>query len=246
MRVATFRALRNRGMTIERAAEASRDITVNFAKGGEDKAFMNAWFLFYNASLQGSMALFNAAVRSKRVRKFWAGLIVYGFLNDQLIALTSDDKDEDGISDYDELSQYELEHNLIIPNFGLDFAEDNFIKIPLAYGLNMAVNTGRSLSRAFRGEYTAGEATNSILATATEMINPLGGTESFLNFVAPTVADPFVSLYINKDYKGDPITKDSPTFTSRPLPDAHSHWNTTGEIPKSIAQYINDLSLIHI
>ena len=59
------------------------------------------------------------------------------------------------------------------------------------------------------------------------MINPLGGTESFLNFVAPTVADPFVSLYINKDYKGDPITKDSPTFTSRPLPDAHSHWNTT-------------------
>ena len=181
VRVATFRALRNRGMTIERAAEASRDITVNFAKGGEDKAFMNAWFLFYNASLQGSMALFNAAVRSKRVRKFWAGLIVYGFLNDQLIALTSDDKDEDGISDYDELSQYELEHNLIIPNFGLDFAEDNFIKIPLAYGLNMAVNTGRSLSRAFRGEYTAGEATNSILATATEMINPLGGTESFLN-----------------------------------------------------------------
>ena len=242
VRVATFRALRNRGMSIERAAEASRDITVNFAKGGEDKAFMNAWFLFYNASLQGSMALFNAAVRSKRVQKFWAGLFVYGFLNDQLIALFAEDEDEDGISDYDELSRYELEHNLIIPNFGLDFMEDRFIKIPLAYGLNMAVNTGRALSRAFRGEYTAGEATESILATATEMINPLGGTESFLNFVAPTVADPFVSLYINKDYKGDPITKDSPTFTSRPLPDAHSHWNTTGEIPKSIAQFINDLS----
>ena len=242
VRVATFRALRNRGMSIERAAEASRDITVNFAKGGEDKAFMNAWFLFYNASLQGSMALFNAAVRSKRVQKFWAGLFVYGFLNDQLIALFAEDEDEDGISDYDELSRYELEHNLIIPNFGLDFMEDRFIKIPLAYGLNMAVNTGRALSRAFRGEYTAGEATESILATATEMINPLGGTESFLNFVSPTVADPFVSLYINKDYKGDPITKDSPTFTSRPLPDAHSHWNTTGEIPKSIAQFINDLS----
>ena len=114
------------------------------------------------------------------------------------------------------------------------------LKIPLAYGLNMAVNTGRALSRAARGEYTVGEATNSITRTATEMINPLGGTESFLNFVAPTVADPFVSLYINKDYKGDPIVKESPIFASRPTPDAHSHWNTTGEIPKAIAKSLND------
>ena len=237
VRVATFRALRNRGMSIERAAEASRDITVNFAKGGEDKTFMNAWFLFYNASLQGSMALFNAAVKSPTVRKFWGGMIVYGILQDQVMAMLSGDEDEDGILDYDELSTYELEHNLILPIKW----DDKMVKIPLAYGLNMAVNTGRSLSRLARGEYTAGEATNSILATLTEMVNPLGGTESFVNFLAPTVADPFVSLYINKDYKGDPITKDSPTFASVPTPDSHSHWNTTGEIPKAIAQTLNKL-----
>jgi hypothetical protein len=241
VRVATFRALRNRGMTLERAAEAARDITVNFAKGGEDKGFMNAWFLFYNASLQGSMALFNAAVKSKRVQKFWAGLFVYGILQDQLNALASGDEDEDGILDYDELSTYELEHNLILPIDWLTGTGDKMIKIPLGYGLNMAVNTGRALSRAARGEYTAGEATNTILATLTEMVNPLGGTESFLNFVSPTVADPFVSLYINKDYKGDPITKDSPTFASVPTPDSHSHWNTTGEIPKAIAKTLNEL-----
>ena len=240
VRVATFRALRNRGMTIERAAEAARDITVNFAKGGTDKAFMNAWFLFYNASLQGSMALFNAAVRSKRVRKFWGGLIVYGILQDQINALLSGDEDDNGILDYDQLSPYELEHNLILPVDWITGSGDKMLKIPLAYGLNMAVNTGRALSRAARGEYTVGEATNSITRTATEMINPLGGTESFLNFVAPTVADPFVSLYINKDYKGDPIVKESPIFASRPTPDAHSHWNTTGEIPKAIAKSLND------
>ena len=50
---------------------------------------------------------------------------------------------------------------------------DKMLKIPLGYGLNMAVNTGRALSRLARGEYTAGEATNTILATMTEMINPL-------------------------------------------------------------------------
>jgi hypothetical protein len=187
------------------------------------------------------MALFNAAVKSKRVQKFWAGLFVYGILQDQLNALASGDEDEDGILDYDELSTYELEHNLILPIDWLTGTGDKMIKIPLGYGLNMAVNTGRALSRAARGEYTAGEATNTILATLTEMVNPLGGTESFLNFVSPTVADPFVSLYINKDYKGDPITKDSPTFASVPTPDSHSHWNTTGEIPKAIAKTLNEL-----
>lgn len=77
------------------------------------------------------------------------------------------------------------------------------------------------------------------------MVNPLGGTESFLNFVSPTVADPFVSLYINKDYKGDPITKDSPTFASVPTPDSHSHWNTTGEIPQAIAKTLNELGVMN-
>ena len=242
VRVATFRALRNRGITLERAAEAARDITVNFAKGGEQKALMNAWFLFYNASLQGSMALFNAAVKSKKVRKFWAGMIVYGILQDQVNAMLSGDEDEDGILDYDELSTYELEHNLIFPIDWLTGSGDKMVKIPLGYGLNMAVNTGRALSRLARGEYTAGEATNTILATMTEMINPLGGTESLVNFAAPTIADPFVSLYINKDYKGDPITKDSPTFASVPTPDSHSHWSTTGEIPKAIVQAINNIT----
>ena len=63
IRVATYKALLDRlgegGK--ERAAQAARNVTVNFAKGGEYKTFMNSMYLFYNAALQGSFAMLNAA-----------------------------------------------------------------------------------------------------------------------------------------------------------------------------------------
>ena len=237
VRVATFKALRERGMTATQAAQAARNVTVNFAKGGENKVAMNSLYLFYNASLQGSMALINAAIRSPKVRKLWGGMVVYGIFQDQINSLFSGDEDGDGIKDYDELPRYILEHNLIIPTFGL--AEDKFLSIPLGYGLNMAVNFGRALSRTQRGEYTAGEATRTIVGTAVESLSPIGAFDHFLTFASPTVADPFISLYINEDYKGDPIYKESPTFASVPKPNSQQYWSNTGRIPKFIADQLN-------
>ena len=240
VRVSVFTSLTKRGVSPARAAQAARNVTVNFAKGGENKTLMNSWYLFYNASLQGSMALINAATKSKKVRKVWAGLVVYGIMQDQINSLLSDDEDEDGIKDYDELPRYVLEHNLILPTFGL--AGDKFVMIPLSYGLNLGVNFGRSLSRAARGEYTSGEASRSIFGTAFESISPFGGFDNIYNLTAPTVLDPFVSLAINEDYKGDPIYKESPTFSSRPTPDSQSYWSNTSSISKAIADNINSLT----
>jgi hypothetical protein len=242
VRVATFDALRKRGYSDQRAAQAARNVTVNFAKGGEEKVWMNSLYLFYNASLQGSMALANAAVRSPKVRKLWGGLVVYGFLQDYLIGAMSDDEDGDGKSDYDELSDYTLEHNLIIPNPFAGTVGGKFIKIPLAYGLNMAVNTGRSMSRVMRGEYTAGQAAESITGTLLETLNPLGsGIEDYENILAPTVVDPFVSLMVNKDYKGDPIYKSGSTFGLQ-QPDSQMYWNSTSPVSRVIANQLNSLT----
>jgi len=58
----------------------------------------------------------------------------------------------------------------------------------------------------------------------------------------PTVLDPFVSLAINEDYKGDPIYKESPTFSSRPTPDSQAYWSNTSSIAKGIADNINSLT----
>ena len=46
VRVATYKALIDRGYSRERAAQAAGSVTVNFSKGGEYRSLMNAWYLF--------------------------------------------------------------------------------------------------------------------------------------------------------------------------------------------------------
>ena len=57
IRLATFKTLVDRGISDARAAQIARNVTVNFSKGGQNKTFLNSWYLFYNASIQGSFAL---------------------------------------------------------------------------------------------------------------------------------------------------------------------------------------------
>jgi len=238
IRVATFKALAPR-IGEERAAFAARNVSVDFAKGGEYKSLMNSMYLFYNASLQGTFALLSAATRSGKVRNIWVGIMVAGILQDQLNAALSDE-DEDGQLVYDKVPDYVLEHNLIFPDpFGI--TDRSHIAIPMPYGLNMAVNTGRALSRAMRGGYTAGEAGSSILGTAVDVVNPLGGTESFGNFVAPTIADPFIDLVENEDFARKPIYKETSPFDPTPPPNSQLYWSTTSPSAKWIAQALNSI-----
>ena len=245
VRVATYDALLKRGFSRARAAQAARNITVNFAKAGEERAIANALYLFYNASVQGSFALYNAMIRSPRVRKIWGGMILYGILQDQFLAAISNDEDEDGIPDYDELSDYTLEHNLMMTTFGL--SDDKYIKIPLGYGINSAVNLGRALSRTQRGEYTVGQASNSIFGTLLESISPIGGVNDFDEVgdyaivASPTVIEPVTSLLVNRDFDGSPIFKEGSQFGLQ-KPASQRHWTTTSTPSKIISRTINDLT----
>ena len=239
MRVATFKTLVEKGFSDARAAQAARNVTVNFAKTGEYGRILNSMYLFYNASIQGTFAALQAASKSRKVRAMWAGLIAYGLMQDQLAALFGEE-DEDGNLIYDKIPDYTLEHNLVLPDL-VGVTDRSFITIPFPYGFNMAFNTGRSLSRWSRGAYTAGEAANSMEGTLYEIINPLGGTESFLNFVAPTVADPFISVAQNFDYAGRPIYKEPSQFGIG-KPDSQLYWNSTTNTAKFIAEKANELT----
>ena len=249
VRVATYKALLDRGFTKERAAQAARNVTVNFAKGGEYKTFMNSMFLFYNASLQGSFALLNAALRSGKVRKLWVNAVIIGLLLDQLNSIISDD-DEDGQEIYDKIPDYVLEKNLVLLDpFGILPSERGYFKIPLPYGLNMAVNMGRSLSRAGRGGYTPSEATSTLVGTIIDTLNPIGDTpripfidkdfefQDILTTVSPTVTDPVVQYLTNSDYARKPIYKEPSSF-GVPAPESQIHWNTTSPSAVFLANFL--------
>ena len=238
VRVATYKALLDRGYSRERAAQAAGSVTVNFSKGGEYRSLMNAWYLFYNASLQGSFALLNAATRSKRVQQIWMGVIAAGVLQDQLNSIISDEE-EDGKLTYDKIPEYVLEHNLIIMN---PFSERGYISIPMPYGLNMAHNVGRAMSQLARGGTDLQGAGNSIVGTTIDTLSPIGGIWDYGidNAVAPTIADPFIDVISNQDFTGKPVFKEG--FPGDRTPSSQLYWSTTSPSAKWIADNVNSLT----
>lgn len=240
IRVSAYKALLDRGYTRQRAAQAARNLTVNFAKGGDYRQFMNAWSLFYNASLQGSFALLNAAVRSKRVQKMWLGIMAAGILQDQLNAMLSDD-DDDGRKIYDKIPDHILERNFILPDF-LNLTDRSYISIPMPYGLNMAHNLGRATSAALRGARDPGDTAGQIAMNIVDTVNPLGGTESFFNLIAPTVADPLVDIVENRDFADKPIYKEGLPFDKTPAPSSQQYWSTTSPSAVWISNMLNEMT----
>lgn len=242
VRLAAYKTAREAGVSRKQAAFLAKNLTVNFNKGGEWKSLMNSLYLFYNASLQGTMVLVNG-LRSKRVQKIVGGVVLAGATQDMINRLMSGDNDDNGILDYDEIPDYVLEHNLVFMDpFGL-VGENGYIAIPMPYGFNAFYNAGRGMAAVLGGSqrWTPGKTATSIASTFVNAFNPLGGTESFLNFVSPTIIDPIVDLYENRDFAGRAIVPERPGF-GVPTPQSQLYWNSTAAPFKWVAEELNSLT----
>jgi hypothetical protein len=227
-RLSVYKNLVEAGLSRERAAQAAKNLTVNFDKRGEYGPFLNSLYLFYNASVQGTLSMMMAASRSKKVRKVIGGIVVVGVMQDMINSLMSDD-DDDGKKIYDKIPDYKLETNMIIMDpFGI--TENGYYAIPLPYGFNAFYNMGRSISRNLRGEYKTSEALTSMGSTFIDAFNPIGGS--------PTVLDPVVALAINQDFTGRRIYPE-PFPGSVPKADSQMYWSTTSPMFKSTADFLN-------
>lgn len=239
-RVSLFRALRDRGISRERAAMAAKNITVNFNQGGRNKGVMNALYMFYNASIQGTFAMMNGFARSKRVRRIFGGLFLAGVMQDALMSALSPE-DEDGELVYDKIPDWILEHRMVFPDiFGM--SERGYFSIPMPYGFNAIFNMGRATTRLARGSYSVGDWLGSGVMGTVDAFNPVAGTENLINFLAPTFADPLVDLYAtNENFMGREIYPENSGFgPDRP---AHTlYWNGTWTPYVSVAEWLSRLS----
>lgn len=237
VRLSVYKNLVEAGASRQKAAFIAKNITVNFDQRGEFGPVMNSLYLFYNASVQGTMTLLTAAARSKKVRRALGGLFLFGLIQDQINSMMSE-KGEDDEPLYDKLPDYKLENNIVLMDpFGL--TDKGYIAIPLAYGANSFVNLGRAMSRNLRGGYTTSEAATSMVTTFIDAFNPVGGTESFLNFVVPTALDPVVALSMNLDYSGRRIYPEA--FPgSIPKANSQTYFSSTSPAAISVAQFLNE------
>lgn len=242
VRLSAYVNLRRAGAPPAKAAQAALNLTVNFNRKGTWGTALNSAYLFYNATVQGNLRIAQALLRSQRVRKMVAGIVAAGFMADMMNAMMAPDDDDDDNSYDRDIPEWVKQTNMVVM-----LGKGEAIKVPMPYGYNWFWNVGRNISAATRRQMGIGtgkkplEAAADIGISLIDTFNPLGGSESLASFVSPTIADPFVAWGRNEDFAGRPIRPENPTFGTG-QPDSQMYWNSTGEIPKFVADKMNRLT----
>lgn len=233
VRLAAYRAAREAGVDQDKAASIAKNLTVNFNRRGTFGPALNAAYLFYNASVQGSVTLFLAA-KHRKVQKVLAGIAVAGALNEFLNMMLSDD-DDDGESFYDKIPSYEKSRNMIVMTSG-----STYIKIPLAYGYGAIWEAGRTASEIYRrGGDKWQESAGNLVTTIVDSFNPVGGTDNIINFFAPTILDPLVDIELNKDFSGKPILPNQSPYDVEE-PDAQRYFGSVGTHWREVTDFLTN------
>jgi hypothetical protein len=251
-RLSAYANLRRKGVPKERAASIARNLTVNFNRRGEWGPYLNAAYLFYNASLQGSVTMVKALARSRKVQAIAAGGILLGALQDILNHALSPDDDDTGENRWDaKIGEWTKDHNLVFMNPWAD-SDDIMVafKLPLPYGYNIFPMIGRRISETLRGKEgaTAGRSSAQVVAGAFDSFSPVGsgstlfdGWEGFVRGVSPTLMQPMVEIAVNMDYKGDPIQKSKEQY-GRPIPEHMRGFKNTGPVAAWVTKQLAEMT----
>lgn len=195
VRLAAFKAAMDEGKPAREAGSIAKNLTVNFNRKGELAPTLGALYIFFNASVQGTVRMAQA-LQSRKLQAVAAGMFMASFL---LAALQMDaDEDDDGRADLEQVPAWQRGRNLIF--MGEDGA---YGKMPLPLGWNVFSMLGTeaaimTMSKS-REAYAAG-AWNMLRGTV-EMFNPVGD-------FTPSVMTPFFQIARNETAFGGPIYPD--------------------------------------
>ena len=234
VRLAAFQAARKQGLSAQRAASIAKNITVNFNRKGNLSPAINAWFMFFNAAVQGSATLVNAAIKSPKARAVLGGMALTGFLLDTV------NREVMG-EEYDMIPDFEKSHNAIFST-----GDGSYVKVPYPLGLNAIFNIGRLTSEGISGtshkkpiEYGL-----SMAASVLDSFNPMGSVGGVGELFSPSVARPVVQLADNRSFTGAPVYKsgDRGPRGDAPEPAHRRHFQNTPELWVAASRGMNALT----
>jgi hypothetical protein len=235
VRVATYKALIDKGMDKKKAASVAANLTVDFTRRGTAGPVMNSLYMFWNAGVQGNVRVMKALITSPKVRKIAGGIVTFGAIVNLLGYMMAGD-DDDGENHFDKLRRMNpalFERNMI---FMIPDSDGDYIKIPMSYGYNLFFVLGNELMSAARGKDTVG-AMARIATTAMNSFNPMASA-TLLQTVMPTLGDPLAQVRENKAWHGGNLMPADNPFANEP--DSERYFKSVGEIPKSVARWLND------
>ena len=224
IRVSAYMAALDKGLSKQKAAILAKNLTVNFDKKGQASARINAYFAFFNASVQGT-ARIAKTLKGPKGKAIIGGGIALGAAQAVILAMAGFDEDEP--------PEFVRERNFIIP-----LPDGKFLTIPYPLGFNVLPNVGRLTTEfVLSGGKDPGKKVTALLGSTVEAFSPIGGSELSLQTISPTVVDPLVAIATNKDAFGRPIYKKDQA--TNPTPGYLRSRENASEINKNIAYFLN-------
>ena len=215
VRFGQYVAMREKGLGVNESITEAKEVTVNFDRRGQLGNMLGGLYYFMNATIQGTVNIFNAAWHNpKRAAKIGGvGLMamVLGFLN---TLMNPDDPEDDVL-----WGEYDRNTNVVFKVGGLNvkLPLPHFFRIFWAAGVNVAQfqNNNKSATEAVTDAITF--ALDDIIPTSVLSVQSLIGYneiedavvfnewENYVHNVSPSLIQPAVDVVMNRDFLGNPI-----------------------------------------
>ncbi len=225
-RVATYKVAKDSGLSQDKAASLSKNISVNFNRRGSATRNLSALYAFFNASVQGTARLAQT-LKGPAGKRIVIGGMSIGLLQSMMLGMA-------GYGD-DDPPEFVKEKNFIIP-----MLDGTYASIPMPPGLLIFPNAGRLLGEALFNGKKGSDAIFNLANVMLDAFNPVGSSENPLLSLSPTITDPLVAVVSNKDAFGRPISKEDNPL--KPTPGYLRSRDASFTVSRGIAEFINYIS----
>ena len=215
LRLALFMALRKQGVSAGEAAQAAKNVTVNFDRKGEQTSVLSAIYLFFNPAVQGTANAIKTLVKGKHRQQAWVAAGALAALGFYAATAGMDDDEDKWLGEGWE----NRSRNLILNVGGVR------IKVPLSIEFLPFYAAGVAMAEAKRGAISAGKAAGHLVSSFIDAYFPLQGAYSPESdnpgldasiAAVPTLLKTPVQVMANRNSFGSQVVPDNEFTKDRP------------------------------
>lgn len=239
-RLAVYDAAIKAGMTRASAARLSKEATTNFNRKGIYSPYLNSFYAFFNARVQGSLKIVRLLRNSPIARAAGAGLMFGGWATTMwnLSVAPPDDEDEKK-SEYARRKYWERERYFIFYMKG----QKEPYRIPMGYGLQLFWMLGENIAMVSQGQIKPHEGALNYLSTVVGAFSPFQAEGSptdpgkWLRLIMPSIEMPLLELSTNENWRRRPIHPIE--YRKGQKPHSEQYFSTTSPYAIDLARFLN-------
>ena len=230
VRLVAYKMAKESGLSKPKSASIAKNLTVNFNRKGELGTNLNAVYMFYNASIQGSARMIKQLGTSRKAQGIVTGIAGAGYLLDMW-------NRKQNAEAYALVPQYVKDTNYILMN-----EDGTYETVKLPYGYNVFKSMGDLAGAMEHGEVTLSDLPSRMLSVSVNAFSPIGvDADDIIHTLVPTITKPIYEVITNKNFFGGNIAPSKNPFTSEGA-DASSYFKSVNPAFKAIATGMNSIT----